>query len=266
MRMKQSWNETNEIMTYGLLARVVRWFFLCRAPVVSRVFIWIYIKVTQAKLYNHALNDFDCLLSFFLRDRDLRAKMRGQDLVPGFVSPVEGVVQFWGRLSHNSTLPIKGAGFTVAKLLGFEAPFLQTGIVFSLSWGNYHHVHAPTDMVVEEYIEIPGRLRRTNSASLNKHPLLYAENYRQVIVARTEKGERFVLVLVGAKHIGNISCPKLAGFEGGDKVSFSKGEEIGYFSLGSSVVLLLDQAVASQKNKGDLVDVIDMLFSDVESS
>lgn len=255
-------NQPSEMMTRGLVAQVVRFFFLCRIPGISTLLIWCYAKYFQANFYEHSLKDFDCLLAFFLRSRNLSSKMRGQDLISGYVSPVEGVVQFWGKLSHNSTLPIKGAGFTVSRLVGFEAPFLQSGIVFHLAPGNYHHVHAPIDMVVEDYFELPGLLRSVSVETVKNNPMLYAENYRHVLVAKSQHGERFVMVLVGAKNIGSISCPKLAGWNLGDEVEFSKGEELGFFSLGSTVVLLLDRAIEPSKLEGDCVDVIDSLFDE----
>jgi|GEM_PF-3672898 phosphatidylserine decarboxylase len=259
--MNRDYNET-QMMTHGISAYIVRWFFLCRLPLLSTAIIWLYASYFQANFYGHKLKDFDCLLSFFLRTRDLSAKMRGQDLISGYVSPVEATIQYWGKLSHNNALPIKGAGFTVAKLLGFEAPHFVTGIVLYLPPGNYHHVHAPVDMVVEDYIELPGHLLALKENASHKNPMIYCENYRHVIVARSHHGERFALVLVGAKHIGSIACPKLAGFEKGKDVGFEKGEEIGFFSLGSSVVLLSDRSIPMLKNIGDCIDVIDVLFDE----
>lgn len=260
--MSISDNDTFDIQSRGMGAAMVRWVFLCRIPLLSRLIIWVYAKATKASFYDHSLQDFDSLLAFFLRTRDLRSKLRGQDLVNGYVSPVEGTITFWGKLSHNDTMPIKGAGFTVSRLLGFDAPSLQTGIVFYLAPGNYHHVHAPIDMVVEGFFELPGRLEDTAPDRVKKYPMLYAENKRQVIVAKSVHGESLVMVLVGAKHIGSISCPKLAGWEEGSQVSFKKGEPVGFFSLGSTVVLLLDHSVAAKEIKA--VDVIDPLFGEGE--
>lgn len=254
--------QTSEMMSYGIASHIVRRLFLCRIPGISSALIWLYAWIFQAKWYGHNLGDFDCLLSFFLRSRDLSAKMRGQDLVSGYVSPVEGVIQFCGKLSHNSTVPVKGAGFTVSKLVGFEAPFLQSAMVFYLGPGNYHHVHAPVDMTVIDYFEIPGRLQAVTEHTVKKKPMVYAENYRHVVVAKSHHGERLVMVLVGAKNIGNISCPKLVGFQDGDQVQFSKGEALGFFSLGSSVVLLLDKHIEPAKLVGDSIDVIDALFEE----
>lgn len=253
-----------EMMTQGVIAHILRWFFLCRIPVLSSILIWCYATYFKASFYHHKLSDFDNVLSFFLRNRDLSVKLRGLGLVGGYVSPVEGTVQFVEekKLPHNSAMPIKGAGFTVSRLVGFEAPFLQSAMVFYLSPGNYHHVHAPTNMVVEDYFELPGALHSVGAKSVYRKKMLYAENYRHVIIARNENDERFVMVLVGAKNIGNISCPKLAGWQPDDEVSFTKGEEIGFFSLGSAVVLLLDRPILSRYSEGQNIDVLDVLFNE----
>ena len=249
-----------EMLTRGFVAQVVKFVFLCRVPVLSRLIILVYAKIMKADFYGHDVGDFDCLLSFFLRSRDLSVKMRGQDLVDGFVSPAEGKIVFWDKLSHNDTMPIKGAGFTVSKLLGRDAPHFQTGAVIYLSPGNYHHVHAPIDLVVEDYYELPGKLESVAPAMIKKFPQLFAENLRQVILAKTRKGASVAIVLVGAKNVGSIQCPKLAGWEPGMDISFAKGEALGFFSLGSTVVMLLDEDIPSPVEINSSVDVIDLLF------
>lgn len=250
------------MLTRGLVAKLVRFLFLCRIPVLSTVIIFVYAKIMKADYYGHKIQDFDCLLSFFLRKRDLTVKMRGQDLVQGYVSPAESSIAFWGKLSHNATMPIKGAGFTIAKLLDREAPYFQTGIVFYLSPGNYHHVHAPVDMVVEDYYEVPGKLESVAPQLIKRLPMLFAENLRQVILAKDDAGRQLALVLVGAKNVGSIHCPKLAGFEPGVGVRFSKGEPVGFFSLGSTVVMLMDRHIEPGLDVGDTIDVIDPLFEE----
>ena len=134
--------------TPGLLAKFVKWLFYCRLPVLSHFIIWVFVLLMKAYSYGQPLTSFDSLLSFFLRKKDLSVKMRTQRLVDGLTSPAESTITFLGKLSHNDTMPIKGAGFTVAKLLGRPSPEYISGCVFYLSPGNYHYVHAPCDMVV----------------------------------------------------------------------------------------------------------------------
>lgn len=254
-------NRNLEIRTSGFVAYLVRMLFLCRVPLLSRLIIVVYAKLFNADYYSHKLDEFDCLLSFFLRKRDLSVKRRGLSLVHSGVSPAEGSVTFIGPLTHNDTMPIKGAGFTVSKLLGRDAPEYESGIVIYLAPGNYHHIHAPSDMVVESYYEIPGKLESVAPALLKKHPMLYAENLRHVIIARTPNGSRLALVFVGAKNVGGIFCPKLAGWEYGQDVSYKKGEAVGFFSLGSTVVLLADSSVTwDQLQVGQSIDVMDSMF------
>lgn len=221
----------------------------------------------RADFYGHSIKEFDCLLAFFLRSRDLSAKMRGLLLMRSFVSPAEGTVVRWvHQLSHNKTLPIKGAGFTVSKLLGFDAPQFQSGFVVYLSPGNYHHVHSPANMTVEQYYEMPGELKSVAPSLIEKHPQLFAENLRQVVIAKTDSGMQVAVVLVGAQNVGAIHCPKLIGWEPGVEVSFTKGEPLGYFSLGSTVVVLLDQEQPSPFEEGTSVDVLDPLFGEDDAS
>lgn len=248
-----------EMLTRGLVAHVVRFVFLCQIPVLTPLIIMVYSKIFKADFYHHKIGDFPNLLAFFLRDRDLGAKMRGVALSDNMVSPAEGKIAFWDQLSHNDTMPIKGAGFTVSKLLGFDAPHFQTGIVFYLSPGNYHHVHAPCELTVEGYFEIPGKLESVAPSLIKKKPQLFAENLRHVVLARTPDNRRLAIVLVGAKNVGNIHCPKLAGFEAGSEITYKKGELLGYFTLGSTVVMLLDEDLSQTLSTGSPIDVLDSL-------
>ena len=248
-----------EMLTRGLVAHVVRFVFLCKIPILTPLIIMVYARLFNADFYHHHLREFPNLLAFFLRDRDLSAKMRSVALEEGMVSPAESKIAFWDKLSHNDTMPIKGAGFTVSKLLGFDAPHFQTGIVFYLSPGNYHHVHAPCDMTVEGYFEIPGKLESVAPSLIKKMPQLFAENLRHVVLARTSDNRRLAIVLVGAKNVGNIHCQKLAGFEAESGISYKKGELLGYFTLGSTVVMLLDEDLPSLVPVGSPIDVLDSL-------
>ena len=117
-------------------------------------------------------------------------------------------------------------------------------------------------MVVEDYYELPGKLESVAPSMIEKHPMLFAENLRQVIIAKVASGARVALVLVGAKNVGSIHCPKLAGWEKGMDVSFAKGEALGFFSLGSTVVMLLDQEVAPTLALHSPIDVLDKLFDE----
>ena len=174
------------------------------------------------------------------------------------VCPAEGKVTFLDVMTHNDTMPVKGAGFTVSKLIGRDAPEYESGLVIYLAPGNYHHVHSPADKVIEEYYEVAGKLESVAPALLKKNPMLYAENLRHVLIARTVKGTRLALVFVGAKNVGGIFCPKLAGWEPGQQVSYKKGEAVGFFSLGSTVVLLAGGGVEWKPHQvGQPVDVME---------
>lgn len=254
-------NQYPKKLTRGVIAQVVRSVFLCRLPLLTPLIIWAYAYFFKADFYGKSLGDFDALLDFFTRTRDLRLKQRKLSLDVGVVSPVESTITFWEKLSHNAAMPIKGAGFTVSQLLGFDAPHFQTGIVFYLSPGNYHRVHAPDNLMVEGYFTLPGKLASVAPKYLKSSPLLLAENLRKVILARNEENMRIAIVLVGAKNVGNIICPRLETFNG-EAVAYQKGEELGYFTLGSTVVMLLESELLRAYGIGDKIDVLDPLITE----
>jgi len=159
-----------------------------------------------------------------------------------------------GRLPREASLDkIKGRTYEVGALLGSaeEAAAFVSGVhaTLYLSPSMYHRVHCPVDGDIVSWRYIPGRLFPVNSLAVRHVPGLFAVNERVSVIIEARDHGRVAVVLVGAANVGRISLSfsRLMTNTGGDPVHetpatpipIRRGEELGAFNLGSTVVLLI---------------------------
>jgi len=196
------------------------------------------------------------IADFFVRD--LKPGLR--PLSDGLVSPVDGAVRAITEIKSGSLEQVKGRDYLVSKLLGSteESRLLEGGTFINLylSPPDYHHVHAPCDLLVRGIRYIPGFLWPVNGWALQNIPELFSRNERIVVQAETDAGLIWI-ILVGATNVGRITLTFDSMISNGSLISNSssrvgeerhydtpiklrKGERIGTFHLGSTVLLCLD--------------------------
>ena len=200
-------------------------------------------------------DEYGSLNAFFTRK--LKPGTRPIDDTPmAFVSPVDGRVSAAGRCDQDRLMQIKGIEYTLFGLLrdGPMAKHFEDGtyLTLYLSPQDYHRVHAPLDLEVTGIGYMPGTLMPVNAPSVRWIDQLYTQNERLIIYARSDAGT-MAIVLVGAHCVGSIS---LAFHDfvtnrpgvGPERIHFKrpliipKGAELGMFEMGSTVVLLMEQA------------------------
>ncbi|MDA3050407.1 archaetidylserine decarboxylase [Campylobacter sp. JMF_02 ED1] len=141
-----------------------------------------------------------------------------------------------------------------------SADLIYTNIY--LSPKDYHHYHAPCDLRVIGALYIPGELHSVAKKYLLKVPNLYAKNERVVLLCKMSNGGLLWLVFVGALNVGkmkfdfderiqtnakaNDKAREILNFDYnkfdyGEGVSFKKGEHIGNFELGSTIVMIAEK-------------------------
>ena len=150
---------------------------------------------------------------------------------------------------HN----IKGADYSVGELLGLEeddsrVKSLSNGqsTVIYLAPHNYHRVHVPCAATLTLANFIPGELYSVNEKSVKRFPSLYAHNQRLSCVFATEYG-MMAYVMVAALFVSSIGTAwgavyraRSAAEKRTTSQEFNKGDELGYFEMGSTVVMLLE--------------------------
>lgn len=169
--------------------------------------------------------------------------------------PVDGAVSQLGDINFDSIFQAKGHDYSLTTLLGgkpeIAQPFLEGKFAtIYLSPKDYHRIHMPIDGQLTDMIYVPGELFSVSPLTAERVPGLFARNERVVAIFDTEIG-KMAMVLVGAtivasietKWAGTISPP--AGktvqhwkypAQGVNSVSIKKGEEMGLFKLGSTIV------------------------------
>ncbi len=175
------------------------------------------------------------------------------------IAPVDGTVSQAGRLRDGVILQAKGRKYTVEDLLATdldEARTYANGAFATLYLApyNYHRVHAPLagDIVAARYV--PGDLFSVNAATAATIPGLFRRNERLILRFRAAHGP-FLVILVGALNVGSISTrwsgemrPRKKGVvETMDlqrgPTSVEKGDLLGWFNMGSTVIVLLPDGV-----------------------
>jgi phosphatidylserine decarboxylase len=173
-----------------------------------------------------------------------------------FVCPVDGAISQFGPIDGDAILQAKGHTYTVRALLGGDAglarPFEQGHFAtLYLSPKDYHRIHMPCAGRVTRMIHVPGDLFSVNPTTARGVPGLFARNERVVCVFEDPAGRPWVLVLVGATIVGSMATVwhgvvnpprprQVREWRYGDRdVHLARGQEMGRFLLGSTVVLLL---------------------------
>jgi len=171
------------------------------------------------------------------------------------VSPVDGTLSQLGTVSSGQLLQAKGMHYTAAALLADAAAARHyEGGGFAciyLAPYNYHRIHMPLAGRLTATRYVPGRLYSVNAGTARIVPELFARNERVVCEFDTELGP-LAVVMVGALFVGSIETvfageinpPRTRGglvshIETGIGRPFARGEELGRFNMGSTVVLLL---------------------------
>jgi len=166
------------------------------------------------------------------------------------VSPVSGVFLERFPITEGRILPVKGNPHRLEELLGRKEriPGLLggEGFTFYLRPRDYHRIHAFSDMTLTACELFAGSLFPVNGIG-QRIPRIFSRNERWVLEGRAPWG-RFVMVWVGALFVGSLRfldprlipyTPTLENPYREFEVTLRKGEEIGCFNLGSTVILLL---------------------------
>jgi len=171
-----------------------------------------------------------------------------------YVCPVDGRISQFGAIDKDQIFQAKGHNFTTTALVGGDAALaaqFEHGSFANLylSPRDYHRIHMPCDGRLTRMIYVPGELFSVNPTTARGIPGLFARNERVVCVFDTANGP-FVMTLVGATIVGSMATvwhgvvnPPRSGqvrdwSYANDNIVLKKGEELGRFLLGSTVVML----------------------------
>lgn len=243
---------------HHLLSRLMGKLTYCRNNWVKLAYMKLIIKrfginMTEAK--EQDLNKYEHFNAFFTR----ALKPEARPIVSEknkLACPVDGFVSQMGLIKKDQIFQAKGHHYSLSTLLGGDDQWSKQFIngefsTLYLSPKDYHRIHMPCDARLKEMRHVPGRLFSVNPKTVRTVPGLFARNERVVCLFNTPVGP-MAMILVGAIFVasietvwqGVITPPTFQEIQtslygkGMLEVSLKKGEEMGRFNMGSTVILL----------------------------
>ena len=208
-------------------------------------------KVNLDEAMNPDPKSYKTFNEFFTRE--LKAELRPIAKTE-LVSPVDGTIIQFGKITDGMLVQAKGINYSLEKLLGGNTQSSKRYangqfITIYLSPRDYHRIHMPCSGKLTEQVHVPGRLFSVAKHTVNTVSGIFARNERVVASFETDYGP-MAMVLVGAINVaaietvwdGLITPPKgktTTSKNYKDKeISLQKGEEMGRFNMGSTVILI----------------------------
>ena len=244
------------ILPQHFLSRIVYAVMRSEITWVKNLLIYLISRIAGIN-YSEALSpdpaDYTSFNAWFTRA--LKPGARTFDPDPqAFLSPCDGRISETGPLQENRILQAKGKDYSVQDLLANDPVCEQlAGGYFStiyLSPKDYHRIHMPIGGRLQRMIHVPGRLFSVAPYTVRQVPRLFARNERVISIFETDSGP-LVMVLVGAMLVsstetvwaGEVTPTKnkevsVTDYPDAD-IALAKGEEMGRFNMGSTVILLM---------------------------
>ncbi len=261
------------VLPHHLVSRVVFWLTRRRSRFVRtaiRKFVNAY-DVDMRDAVEPELDRYETFNEFFTRELRLDAR----PITSGdadIASPADGRISALGAIRDGQIFQAKQYNYSLLGLLGGEREAtdrLRRGkfATIYLSPRDYHRLHMPLEGRLKRQTHVPGRLFSVAPHTVRTVPNLFARNERVIAQFETKAG-LMVLVLVGAINVaaietswhGLVTPPQSKSisaidYSGDPKFTLAKGEEMGRFNMGSTIIVLLEQSAnwRSDLNAGDAV-------------
>lgn len=229
---------------------------------VTTALITMFIKQYKINMDEALHSDpayFKTFNDFFVRElkTDARTLVEDEEVI---THPADACVSQFGPIENGQIIQAKSHDFSALELLGGDSALYEefkdgSFATLYLSPSDYHRVHMPCDGVLRKMIYVPGDLYSVNPLTAENIPNLFARNERVVCIFDTAFGP-MAQVLVGATIVGSIELiwagtvtPPRGNTvynwdypaKGSTSVILKKGEEMGRFKLGSTVINLFSK-------------------------
>jgi phosphatidylserine decarboxylase len=248
------------VLPKHLLSRLIYSAARCETPWIKRAIIGSFLRGYQVDMDEAAVRDpyaYRSFNDFFTRA--LRPDARTLDMDERtVVSPVDGRVSQAGTLRNELLIQAKGHHYSLSDLLAGESDAIEayrdgSFACLYLAPFNYHRIHMPLPGRLRGSWYVPGELFSVNAATVRAVSGVFARNERLVCDFDTPLG-RMAMILVGALFVGSIEtvyCGEVNPPPRGGRTrqpiaegvgrEFAKGEELGRFNMGSTVVMLFER-------------------------
>ena len=241
-----------KILPKNLISRLVGYFAESKLPgFLVRFWIKIFQKIYSIDMKEVETCSYKNFNEFFTRSLKKEARPIDQDK-QSIVSPVDGVVGCFGKIENNTLFQAKGIPYPLEHLVVNPeyAKLFQDGLYITLylSPRHYHRIHCPVAGNIQELFYIPGTLYPVNAFAVNNIPALFTLNERLISLMENSPIGKVAVIKVGATIVGKIKVV-YDSVESNQKkrtliskryqnLSLEKGQELGRFQMGSTVILL----------------------------
>lgn len=232
-----------ELTNHQLSSRLLKAFSRSK---VSKPFVVPFSKTFGLNQFEmgRPVKEYEHLHDLFVRKLKSDARPIDQQ-ANTIISPVDGVIAQAGKLENDTLFEVKGQSYSICEMLGSPeaAERYHNGMYFILylSPSHYHRIHSPVNGKIVRQWTLGKRSYPVNHLGLRfgKRPL--SKNFRVITEIDVAGGKKMAIVKVGAMNINTIELTH-------SSAHLKKGEEIGYFSFGSTVVLLAENGLISSEN------------------
>jgi phosphatidylserine decarboxylase len=233
-----------------LATTVFGWFSQIEHPLVRDLSIGLWKRFADLNLRDAKKEHFTSLHDCFTRE--LKAGVRPIDARSDvLVSPCDAIVGALGTIEHTRLFQAKGFPYTLEDLLCDSrlVERYRNGryVTLRLTPSMYHRFHAPADCDVNEVTYISGDTWNVNPVAVRRIERLYCKNERVVIDTRLGRSSQSLTlvpvaaILVASIQLTFLSAPLNLQYKGPNHIrcaaSFRKGDEIGYFHHGSTIIV-----------------------------
>lgn len=238
------------------------WFSQLENPIIRKCSIWIWQRFAHdLDLSDAKKTEFTSLHDCFIRELKSGARTIDDD-TDTIVSPCDAIVGAHGAISGVELLQTKGFPYTLMDLLGDSelVERYRNGLYITLRLKStmYHRFHAPCDCRINAVNYISGDTWNVNPVALKRIEKLYCKNERAVIdLQLNRQGFHLTLVPVAAILVAGIKLHCLPDvldlrYKGPNylpvNADFSKGNEMGYFQHGSTIIVFSNQGFRIANN------------------
>jgi len=262
-----------------IFSRLIGAFTRIQCPMIKNWQIRTFIKHYGVDIKEALIEDYreyKTFNDFFTRA--LKANARPIDNhARSIISPADGILSQFGAITNSTLIQAKGKTFNIQALLGYDnknqkqhnshdiakliSPF-STGYFATvyLAPKNYHRIHMPVTGTLKAMRFIPGALFSVSTHTANHIDNLFARNERLVCFFDTEFGP-LAVILVGAMLVSSMETTwagvvrsKTGSIEHIDytnPITIEKGEELGRFNMGSTVILLMSKNMSNSNSTDD---------------
>jgi phosphatidylserine decarboxylase len=233
-----------------LATQFLGWFSRIEQPWVRDLSIGVWRAFSDLDLSEARKPHFSSMHDCFIRE--LKDGARPIDRDPGvLVSPCDAIVGACGSIAGTELVQVKGFPYALRELVG--GPELDEVyrdglyVTLRLTSSMYHRFHAPHDCRIEQVTYISGDTWNVNPIALKRIEKLFCKNERAIVRARLAAGGHAITlvpvaaILVASMRFRFLDVPLNLKYRGPNVIAcdaaFRKGEELGWFEHGSTIIL-----------------------------